>query len=226
MAGETRGASTVGTGRSVSLTISPLFPAALAVHDDQHCSRRCPIDPFPLPPHALWTKIMILPDDGDDWIKDPSDPSATTTVRPPTPTYSLPDYEASQAQQNRSVGYKVPPLPSWPKKKKRRKWGRIVMIALLIYFLLTVAIGVPILVVVSVHHVFRLEHLLIFSLCLATCAEAAKSWIRVVYNSEPAVAAVGASGDHPSVAGPQQHGDFNPCETVGCRCVQYLGRLR
>ncbi|OCH95153.1 hypothetical protein OBBRIDRAFT_884223 [Obba rivulosa] len=86
---------------------------------------------------------MILPEDGDDWFKDPSDPSATTTVRRPSTPTSLPDYEASQAQQTQ---YKVPSLPTWPKKKKRR-WGRIVLIMLLIYFILTVAIGVPILVV-------------------------------------------------------------------------------
>ncbi|EMD37881.1 hypothetical protein CERSUDRAFT_114518 [Gelatoporia subvermispora B] len=154
---------------------------------------------------------MILPDDGDDWIKDPSDPSATTTVRPPTPTYSLPDYEASQAQQNRSVGYKVPPLPSWPKKKKRRKWGRIVMIALLIYFLLTVAIGVPILVVKLRNH---------GSGSYATANQPWQRW------APPAIIPVSPGLNSMAISTPAKPSDAVACNTWIDSDEQQLGRYR
>ncbi|CDO77317.1 hypothetical protein BN946_scf184775.g7 [Trametes cinnabarina] len=92
---------------------------------------------------------MILLDGLDK--HDDSDPQpskllaqSAPVTRVQTPTPSLPDYEASQAQ------LKPTPL-SYPELKKkrsrRRRWKRFALYSLVVYFVLTVAIGVPLIVV-------------------------------------------------------------------------------
>ncbi|KAJ2986477.1 hypothetical protein NUW54_g9752 [Trametes sanguinea] len=94
---------------------------------------------------------MILLDGLDK--HDNSDPQSSTKLvaqssvpvtRVHTPTPSLPDYEASQAQ------LKPTPL-SYPelqkKRSRKRRWRKCALYSLLVYFFLTIAIGVPLIVV-------------------------------------------------------------------------------
>ncbi|OSD06862.1 hypothetical protein PYCCODRAFT_1422409 [Trametes coccinea BRFM310] len=70
--------------------------------------------------------------------------SSVPVTRVHTPTPSLPDYEASQAQ------LKPTPL-SYPelqkKRSRKRRWKKCALYSLLVYFFLTIAIGVPLIVV-------------------------------------------------------------------------------
>ncbi|KAI0630353.1 hypothetical protein C8Q77DRAFT_1063682 [Trametes polyzona] len=69
--------------------------------------------------------------------------SSGPVARPQTPTPSLPDYEASQAQLK-------PTTQSFPEIQKqrtrRRRYRKCALYALVVYFVVTVAIGVPLLV--------------------------------------------------------------------------------
>lgn len=107
--------------------------------------------------HALTTStsVMIILDGVDDpGIKacnasiDPEDPPV---ARATTPSPSLPDYEASQAQLNKEPSSSSPSSSSTPLSRRRKKsrFWRFAIYGLLIYFLLTITIGIPILVTVS-----------------------------------------------------------------------------
>ncbi|KAL6310372.1 hypothetical protein BKA93DRAFT_721858 [Sparassis latifolia] len=92
---------------------------------------------------------MIILDEDDDpqqpkQLSDPSQP----VVRASTPTPSLPDYEASQAQHNRW----------WPNRSKAR-FRRAALYALVIYFVLTVVIGVPVIVVKLRHKLYKHQNI-------------------------------------------------------------------
>lgn len=98
---------------------------------------------------------MIILDGVDDpGIKacnasiDPEDPPV---ARATTPSPSLPDYEASQAQLNKEPSSSSPSSSSTPLSRRRKKsrFWRFAIYGLLIYFLLTITIGIPILVTVS-----------------------------------------------------------------------------
>ncbi|KAH9892569.1 hypothetical protein C8Q73DRAFT_746417 [Cubamyces lactineus] len=91
---------------------------------------------------------MILLD-GLDKHSDPQPPklvaeSSVPVARAHTPTPSLPDYEASQAQLK-------PTTLSYPqikeKRTRRRRWRKCALYSLVVYFFLTIAIGVPLIVV-------------------------------------------------------------------------------
>lgn len=84
---------------------------------------------------------MILLDEEDGQLPklDPPLPLHVRTNRPLTPTPSLPDYETSQEQLKYDL-HKKKPLP------KRLKWA---LWGLGTYFIVTVAIGVPVIVLVS-----------------------------------------------------------------------------
>lgn len=74
-----------------------------------------------------------------------ADSSSAPVARPHTPTPSLPDYEASQAQLK-------PTTQSFPEIQKqrtrRRRWKKCALYTLVVYFVVTVAIGVPLIVMV------------------------------------------------------------------------------
>ncbi|KAI0812497.1 hypothetical protein BC629DRAFT_1473300 [Irpex lacteus] len=84
---------------------------------------------------------MILLDEEDGQLPklDPPLPLHVRTNRPLTPTPSLPDYETSQEQLKYDL-HKKKPLP------KRLKWA---LWGLGTYFIVTVAIGVPVIVLKS-----------------------------------------------------------------------------
>ena len=85
--------------------------------------------------------IILDEEDGQNLKLDPPLPLHVRTNRPTTPTPSLPDYETSQGQ------LKGDPLEQkrkvLPKRLKWALWG------LGTYFIITVAIGVPLIVLVS-----------------------------------------------------------------------------
>ena len=115
------------------------------------------LTPSPLrpPPHATQLIVllaMILLDGLDKHDDQPSSklvaeasPSVIPVARVHTPTPSLPDYEASQAQLR-------PTTQSYSEIKKkrtrRRRCRKYTIIVLAAYFVLTVVIGIPIIVVV------------------------------------------------------------------------------
>ncbi|EIW63319.1 uncharacterized protein TRAVEDRAFT_142104 [Trametes versicolor FP-101664 SS1] len=76
--------------------------------------------------------------------KNQAGPSLPPVARAHTPTPSLPDYEASQAQLK-------PTVLSYPeiqeKRTRRRNYRRYALYALVVYFVISVAIGVPFLVI-------------------------------------------------------------------------------
>ncbi|TCD60069.1 hypothetical protein EIP91_010787 [Steccherinum ochraceum] len=83
---------------------------------------------------------MIILDDDQDQVPKLPDPIYAPPVNrcsTPTSTSSLPDYDTSEAQQQ---------TKSWLRRPKGRYW-KIVVIILLVYTLLTVVIGVPLIVV-------------------------------------------------------------------------------
>jgi hypothetical protein len=84
---------------------------------------------------------MIILDDADDQhpkIASPL-PLHVRTTRPTTPTPSLPDYETSQEQLKYDLKKRRP-------LSKRLKWA---LWGLAMYFVVTIAIGVPLIVIVS-----------------------------------------------------------------------------
>lgn len=106
-------------------------------------------------PHAtllIVLAVMILLDGIDK--HDPPQPgklvaesSSAPVARSQTPTPSLPDYEASQAQLK-------PTTQSFPEIQKqrtrRRRWKKCALYTLVVYFVVTVAIGVPLIVLVRI----------------------------------------------------------------------------
>lgn len=106
-------------------------------------------------PHAtplIVVSAMILLDGLDKHEapladKNQAGPSLPPVARAHTPTPSLPDYEASQAQLK-------PTVLSYPeiqeKRTRRRNYRRYALYALVVYFVISVAIGVPFLVIVSI----------------------------------------------------------------------------
>ena len=89
---------------------------------------------------------MIILDDQEQVPKlpDPVYAAPVNRCSTPTSTTSLPDYDTSQAEQIDKP---------WLRKRKTRYW-KIVVIILLVYTLLTVVIGVPLIVVVRVAFFF------------------------------------------------------------------------
>ena len=91
---------------------------------------------------------MIILDEEDDQhpkIASPL-PLHVRTHRPTTPTPSLPDYETSQEQLKHDLRKRRP-------LSKRLKWA---LWGLAAYFVVTIAIGVPLIVIVSsIHHSCR-----------------------------------------------------------------------
>ena len=83
--------------------------------------------------------------------------SSVPVARVHTPTPSLPDYEASQAQLK-------PTTLSYPeikeKRTRRRRWRKCALYSLVVYFVLTIAIGVPLMVVVCLSSSFFLSPLI------------------------------------------------------------------
>ncbi|THH26415.1 hypothetical protein EUX98_g7771 [Antrodiella citrinella] len=82
---------------------------------------------------------MIILDDQDQIpkIPDPIHAPPVNRCSTPTSTSSLPDYDTSEAQHFTKPGLRKP----------KRRWWKIVVIVLIVYTLLTVVIGVPLLVV-------------------------------------------------------------------------------
>ncbi|KAI0775705.1 hypothetical protein BD413DRAFT_282621 [Trametes elegans] len=70
--------------------------------------------------------------------------STVPVARAHTPTPSLPDYEASQAQLKPTI-HSFPEIQK--KRTRRRRCRKCALYALVVYFVLTIAIGVPIIVV-------------------------------------------------------------------------------
>ena len=117
-----------------------------------------PLSLLPRVPHAtllIVLSAMILLDglDKRDGLQPPKlVAEASTSLHPvtrvQTPTPSLPDYEASQAQL-------TPTTQSYTeikeKRTRRRRCRRWTIYALAAYFVSTVVIGIPIIVVVRLH---------------------------------------------------------------------------
>ena len=84
---------------------------------------------------------MIILDEEEDQLPKIARPPPVRPVvrRPGTPTPSLPDYETSQEQEQQKAAFKRKPM------SKRLKWTIYGLIA---YFVVTVAIGIPLIVVV------------------------------------------------------------------------------
>ena len=90
---------------------------------------------------------MIILDDDQDQVPKLPEPIYLVPVNrcsTPTSTSSLPDYDTSEAQQLRKP---------WLRRPKGRYW-KIVVIILIVYTLLTVVIGVPLIVTVRPTSVF------------------------------------------------------------------------
>ena len=86
--------------------------------------------------------MIILDDDEEQLPKLASPPPVHALIRLPrtsTSVPSLPDYETSQ---------KLHTLGQWKRKVLTRRW-RWAIYGLIAYFVITVAIGVPLIVVVS-----------------------------------------------------------------------------
>ncbi|KAI6000524.1 hypothetical protein EDD15DRAFT_1758966 [Pisolithus albus] len=93
---------------------------------------------------------MILADEDDaQRIKDP--PVASPTVRYPEraagrrPCSPLPDYETSQALTYNNINDSLPSLRKPPQRRRFLSW-RSTLVALVVYILLTLVIGIPIIV--------------------------------------------------------------------------------
>lgn len=87
--------------------------------------------------------MIILDEDEEQFPKIASPPPVHPVVRRPgTPTPSLPDYETSQEQQQQKTTLKPSP------RRRRLKW---IIYGLIGYFIVTVAIGVPLIVVKTRH---------------------------------------------------------------------------
>ncbi|KAH9832174.1 uncharacterized protein C8Q71DRAFT_777702 [Rhodofomes roseus] len=109
---------------------------------------------------------MIILDDSEDPFSDPDKliADSRSVHRPATPTPSLPSYEISQSQ---AQGVQCPPeeleaqthrqepdqqqpekaARKWWPKNAHRRFRRALLYALVVYFVITVAVGVPIIVV-------------------------------------------------------------------------------
>ena len=88
--------------------------------------------------------MIILDDDEEQLPKLASPPPVYTLVRLPrvsSPAPSLLDYESSQ---------KLHKLGKWKRRALTRRW-RWAIYGLIAYFVITVAIGVPLIVVVSLY---------------------------------------------------------------------------
>lgn len=84
--------------------------------------------------------MIILDEDQEQFPKIASPlPVHPVVRRPATPTPSLPDYETSQEQEQQKESIK-------PKPRSRR-W-RWTIYGLIAYFVVTIAIGVPLIVIV------------------------------------------------------------------------------
>ncbi len=85
---------------------------------------------------------------GDDEAQLPKLTNLSPVYSPPvnrctTPTNSLPDYETSEAHwQNQDDG-------KWKEKPRNYRRWRLILISLIVYSLLTLIIGVPLLVLVG-----------------------------------------------------------------------------
>ncbi|GJE92203.1 hypothetical protein PsYK624_083560 [Phanerochaete sordida] len=87
--------------------------------------------------------MIILDEDEEQFPKIASPPPVHPVVRRPgTPTPSLPDYETSQEQEQLKTTVKP------GKRRIRRKW---IVYGLIAYFVVTVAIGVPLIVLKTRH---------------------------------------------------------------------------
>ncbi|EKM54500.1 uncharacterized protein PHACADRAFT_196928 [Phanerochaete carnosa HHB-10118-sp] len=87
--------------------------------------------------------MIILDEDQEQFPKIASPPPAHPVARRPgTPTPSLPDYETSQEHENLKTPFHVKP--------RSRRW-RWFIYGLVAYFVVTVAIGVPLIVVKTRH---------------------------------------------------------------------------
>ncbi|KAI6121479.1 hypothetical protein F5141DRAFT_1186698 [Pisolithus sp. B1] len=98
---------------------------------------------------------MILADEDDaQRIKDP--PVASPTIRYPEraagrrPCSPLPDYETSQALTYNNLNDSLSTLRKPPQRRRFLSW-RSTLVALVVYILLTLVIGIPIIVKVRAH---------------------------------------------------------------------------
>lgn len=110
---------------------------------------------------------MIILDDSEDPFSDPDKliADSRSVHRPATPTPSLPSYEISQSQAQavqcppeelEAQTHRQEPDQQQPEKAARKCWPknahrrfrRALLYALVVYFVITVAVGVPIIVVV------------------------------------------------------------------------------
>lgn len=106
---------------------------------------------------------MIILDEADEPQKFPSDDSHSVR-RATTPSPSLPDYEASQSQaqhrepQQQQGGW-------WWHRHSKARMRRAAIYGLIVYFIVTVVVGVPVIVVVSAinPHPHSLESLISFT---------------------------------------------------------------
>lgn len=149
------------SGRSVPTSVSRFVsargfsrpPSTLPSHTHDHLRRRRRPRQRLQPPArrssgcdncTLWfpasLAMIILDEDEEQFPKIASPPSAHPVARRPgTPTPSLPDYETSQEHEQQKASFKLMP--------RSRRW-RWIIYGLVAYFVVTVAIGVPLIVVV------------------------------------------------------------------------------
>ncbi|KAI0075104.1 hypothetical protein K474DRAFT_1676589 [Panus rudis PR-1116 ss-1] len=94
---------------------------------------------------------MIILDGDTEQLPKLADPAPTYAPvnRCTTPTSSLPDYDASEAQL---LELKKESWSKWNRRRPVSRCWRILVIFLLIYTFLTMAIGIPLLVVKLRHH--------------------------------------------------------------------------
>lgn len=156
-------------GRVTLVASSSISALTLLFSAQRPLSRSLAPPPSP-PSEVLHAVTMIILDDPDD-LQNPDKlfNDARSVVRPCTPTPSLPSYESSQALQHprRSTSQEsqVHLNPSSPdeeqeQEQKSKSWWplrgktrlrRVIVYALVVYFVITVAVGVPVIIVKLTH---------------------------------------------------------------------------